>query len=218
MPGSILWSAVVLNSLAVLADQCAQALGQQLLASGRVAGQYDPVTGLAYLPLMIGWPGTTIWAAFEGSASIGVTFELPPGDTFAVNTSLAFDLDGQTDVRYVTSGMLPYTWSMSGLSESSHALKISKRSETLYGVLMLTGMNVSASGRSVHRALQSRAVLKAIGKANTENLKACNKLGAILENLSLPLAHRAPRHSQQLTSLLLASGNDLKWLVCAAVL
>lgn len=134
-------------SLLLLACLCGQAVGQQLLASGRIAGRYDPVTGLATLPLVIDWPSTTIWAAFDSSDSIDVRIDMQPGDDSAVNCSLAFDLDGQTDVVYVTSDMLPYTWSKSGLSGGSHALQISKRSETLYGILLLTSMTVSSSGR-----------------------------------------------------------------------
>ncbi|KAK9800856.1 hypothetical protein WJX73_000515 [Symbiochloris irregularis] len=135
--------------LVLLACLCSQGVAQQLLASGRIAGRYDPVTGLATLPLVIDWPSTEVWAAFDSSDKIEVVFEKLPGDDSQVNCSLAFDLDGQTEVVYVTSDMLPYTWSKSGLSGGTHALEIFKRSETLYGILLLTSMTVSSSGRFV---------------------------------------------------------------------
>lgn len=150
-PGRMQWPPLVLTMLVYLACHCSRVLGQQVLASGRVAGQYDPVTGLAFLPLVLSWPSTTIWAAFDSSDSIEVSFVLPPGYSLHVNISLAFDLDGQIELVYVDE--FPYTWSKSGLSEGLHALEIIKRSETLYGVLMLSGMNVSSSGRSVIQTL-----------------------------------------------------------------
>ena len=135
------WLAVV----AGLSCCCRLAQSQVLLASGRIAGRYDPSTGLATLPLVIDWPSTTIWTAFQNSDRVNVRIEAQPGWAASVNTGLAFVLDGQEEVVYVTS--LPYTWSRQGLSQGKHQLQIIKRTETLYGIVVLADISVSSSGR-----------------------------------------------------------------------
>ena len=120
---------------------------QQLLASGRIAGRYDPSTGLATLPLVIDWPSTRVWAAFENSNSIAVVIDAQPDFTAQVNVSMDFELDGLSDIHYITSADLPFTWSKQGLSLDTHDLQILKRSETLYGTLLLNNLTLAQSGR-----------------------------------------------------------------------
>lgn len=122
------------------------ASAQQLIASGRIGGRYDPATGFATLPVVVDWPSTSIWAAFEKSDTISVQFDLQEGYTAQLNTSLSFAVDGEEEVHFITSDQLPYTWSKSGLSQGAHDLQITKRTETLYGILVLQSITVSSGG------------------------------------------------------------------------
>lgn len=79
------------------------AFGQQLLASGRVGGRYDPNNGLALLPLILDWPSTTVWAAFQNSDRVDVYIEAQPGFHAQINTSLEFVLDGNSELVFVAS-------------------------------------------------------------------------------------------------------------------
>ena len=126
---------------------CYVASGQQLLTSGRIAGDFDPDTGLASLPVVIDWPSTTVWAGFTGSDSVSVVVEAQPGFTAQINSSVAFVLDGQVEVQFLTTARLPYTWTKQGLSRDTHELQIVKRTETLYGTLVLSNITLAQGGR-----------------------------------------------------------------------
>lgn len=76
---------------------------QQLVSSGRVGGQYDPDKAFTLLPLTIGWPGTAIWAAFQGSEYVEFQIRSLDGLSRQGNTSLAVGLDGDTEILFIPS-------------------------------------------------------------------------------------------------------------------
>ena len=133
----------------LLLAACSVVSGQQLLTSGRIDGEVDPATGLASLPIVMSWPGTSVRVAFDNTVSLDVTLEAQPAFSAAMNNSFRFVLDGVAEQAYISSEDLPAIWSKDGLSKGSHDLTVVKLTEALYGIVVLSNISLAPAGRCV---------------------------------------------------------------------
>ena len=116
--------------------------GQQLLTSGRVSDSMD--SGFASLPLTLSWPATSVHAKFQDSNSVTVNFQAGSDSGSATNNSFRFELDGVQYQQYIG---LSGSWQHDGLSSGSHDLVVTKLTEAVYGVAVVSSITLESSGR-----------------------------------------------------------------------
>lgn len=130
------------------------AQSQEALVVGRLNGSVDPYSGLASLPLVLSWPATSVRLRFQDSVAVTVFFEPVRESNSGVNNSFRFELDDAIHQQYIGSNG---SWSQSQLSIDAHDLRVTKLTEALYGIVVLSSVQLTPNGRSatLHAALQT---------------------------------------------------------------